>query len=175
MENDKGNVMVSNSSVSMDARSMNTDEIFSSAALSDRALTAAVRASSRFSPLFPGWFLYRRVVAGVGLFDRPLEAWAIMGARELARAEKGNGRRYINKTTRTKNEWVAQAGRDALDYVIFGKYAASASERADLFGIDEDTYRKIRDPIGASMWIGLESFRSLIHAEYWKLFYEKFS
>lgn len=145
------------------------DAIFAADALSDTALTTAYRTSAMFSPHFPGWFLYRRVIAGVGLFDRQLEAWAVLSARLLSRSLKDNGRDYIGPKTRAKPHWIAQAGRDGLDYAIYGRYAEGLHERAARFGVAHKTYQAIRDPVGKSMWIGLETFRAQLHAEYWRV------
>lgn len=152
---------------SNDLVSRGVDAVFAGDTLSDTALTAAYRASAKFSPHFPGWFLYRRVIAGVELFDRQLEAWAVTSARMLSRSLKDNGRDYIGPKTRAKPLWVAQAGRDGLDYAIFGRHAEGLHERADRFGVAHKTYQAIRDPVGKSMWIGLETFRAQLHAEYW--------
>jgi hypothetical protein len=150
-------------------RGVDADQVFASQQLSDTAMTAAVRVTARFDPSFPGWFLYRRVVAGVGLFDRQLEAWAVSAARMLSRMEKHNGREYISAATRGKPGWVAQAGRDGLDFAIYGRYAESLESRADWFGVHHKTYKQIRDPVSACMWVGLDTFRSEIHAEYFRV------
>ena len=149
-------------------RGIDADQVFASQQLSDTALTAAVRVSARLDASFPGWFLYRRVVAGVGLFDRHLEAWSISTARILSRMKKKDGRDYIQPSLR-KPEWIAQAGRDALDYAIYGKYAASLESRAELFGLDWKTYKRIREPISAALWVGLQTFQSEIHTEYFRV------
>lgn len=149
-------------------RGIDADQVFACQQLSDTALTAAVRVSARFDASFPGWFLYRRVVAGVGLFDRHLEAWAVSTARMMSRMKKRDGRDYIRPSLR-KPEWIAQAGRDALDFAICGKYAASLESRAELFGLDWKTYKRIREPMSAGLWIGLQTFQSEIHAEYFRV------
>ena len=51
-------------------RGVDADQVFASQQLSDTAMTAACRVTARFDPSFPGWQLYRRVVAGTNLFDR---------------------------------------------------------------------------------------------------------
>lgn len=150
-----------------DLRGIDLDGVFASESLSDTALTAAYRTAAKFSHHFPGWFLYRRVAAGIDLFDRQLEAWAVTSARMLSRSLKDNGRDYIGPKTRAKPLWVAQAGRDALDYAIYGKYAEGLHERAGRYGVAHLTYQAIRDPVAKSMWIGLETFRAQLHAEYW--------
>ena len=152
-----------------DLRGIDLDSVFASDTISDTALTAAYRTAAKFSPYFPGWFLYRRVAAGVDLFDRQLEAWAVMAARMLSRSLKDNGRDYIGPKTRAKPRWIAQAGRDGLDFAIYGKHAEGLHERAERFGVAHKTYQAIRDPVGRAMWIGLDTFRSQLHAEYWRV------
>jgi len=157
------------SAVCFDLRGRDLDQVFACQELSDTALTAAYRVSARFDASFPGWQLYRRIAAGIGLFDRQLECCAVATARRLARSEKLNGRSYISGAIRQKSPWIAQAGRDALDFAIYGRYSASADERAKRFGIHRDTYRSVRNPIAAGLWIGVETFRSELHAEYLKV------
>jgi len=152
-----------------DLRGIDLDTLFAMPELSDTCIDAVIRTQARFSEKFPGWFLYRRVVSGSPLFDRQLEAWAVGCARGLARARRVTGRPWIAGKVRAKGGWVAQAGRDALDYVIFGRYADSAESRETEFGVSAETYRKLRDPIAHSMWIGLETFRAELHAEYWRV------
>lgn len=166
-----------------DLRGIDLDSVFASDSLSDTALTAAYRTAAKFSAHFPGWFLYRRVVGGIGLFDRQLEAWAVTSARLLSRSRKDNGRDYIGPKTRAKTvmvdrggrevpvSWIAQAGRDGLDFAIYGRYHEGAGlvERAKRFGVHPTTYQSVRDPVAKSMWIGLETFRAQLHAEYWRV------
>lgn len=149
-----------------DLRTFDMDTVFAPDALSDSCIDAAIRTTAKFDSYFPGWFLYRRVVNGTALFDRQLEAWAIMCARQLARAEKENGRRWVSRAVRAKPGWIAQAGRDALDFAIFGKYAAGLQERAERFGVAHKTYQAVRDPVSRCMWIGMDTFRAMLHAEY---------
>lgn len=149
-----------------DLRTFDMDTVFAPDTLPDTCIDAAIRTSAKFDNTFPGWFLYRRVVNGSQLFDRQLEAWAIMCARQLARAEKDNGRKWVSGAVRAKPGWIAQAGRDALDFAIYGKYAAGLHDRAERFGVAHTTYRALRDPVGRCMWIGLDTFRAMLHAEY---------
>jgi len=149
-------------------RGVDADQVFASQQLSDTAMTAAVRVTARFDPSFPGWFLYRRVVAGVGLFDRDLEAWAVSSARILSRMKKKDGRDYVQPSLR-RNDWISQAGRDALDYVIYGKYAEALEPRAERFGVHWKTYKRIREPVSAGLWIGLQTFQSELHTEYFRV------
>lgn len=152
-----------------DLRSIDLDTLFACDELGDTAMSAAVRATAKFDQSFPGWFLYRRVASGTNLFDRQLEAWAVGCSRQLARAEKLNGRRWVSGAVRAKPDWVAQAGRDALDFAIFGRYAEGLNERAQRFGVSNKTYQAIRDPMSRCMWIGLETFRAVLFAEYWQV------
>lgn len=142
------------------------DSLFSNAHLSDSALTAAVSTSAKFDPSFPGWELYRRIIAGVGLFDLKLEAWAIGVAHQLARAKKVNGRHLISGATASKPGWIDQAARDALDHVIFGQYPVGLKSREKQFGVDKWTYARIRNTMAECMLCGLHTFRAVLHAEY---------
>lgn len=150
-------------------RGIDLDVLFAQDDLSEAAMSAAVRASAKFNSSFPGWPLYRRVVNGTGMFDRELEAWAVGCGQALAVAEKRNGRRWVSGVVRAKPGWVEQASMDALDYVIFGRHPAGLNERASRFGVSNKTYQAIRDPMSRCMWIGLETFRSVLFAEYWQV------
>lgn len=152
-----------------DLRGIDLDTLFAAPELSDTCIDAAIRTQARFSEKFPGWFLYRRVVSGCPLYDRQLEAWAVGCARQLARSRRLTGHPWIAGKARAKAGWVAQAGRDALYYVIYGKYPDSAAAREALFGVSDKTYVKLRDPLSQCMWIGLETFRAELHAEYWRV------
>lgn len=149
-------------------RGVDADQVFASQQLSDTALTAAVRVTARFDASFPGWFLYRRVVAGVSLFDRHLDDWATTTAMMLATAHKVKGREYI-QASRRRTDWIHQAGRDALDYAICGRYAAGLGERGERYQVSPKTYQKVRDPIAAGLWIGLQTFQSELHTEYFRV------
>ena len=148
-------------------RGVDADQVFASQQLSDTAMTAAVRVTARFDPSFPGWQLYRRVVAGTDLFDRELEDWAISTAWMLATAHKVKGREYIKASSR-RVDWVSCAGLDALGYVIFGRYKAGLAECADQFKVSPKTYQRIRDPMAACMSIGLETFATELRGEYFR-------
>ena len=145
------------------------DGLFAPQTVSDMAHKAALNTRAKFDSKFPGWQLYRRIVAGVDLFDRELEAWAVWMARGVARAEKLNGRHVIGQRVRMRSGWVAQAGRDGLDYAIFQKYAEGTKKRAARFDVDAETYQKVRDAVSGGMVIGLNTFRSQLHAEYMRL------
>lgn len=152
-----------------DLRSIDLDTIFAAEEVGDTAMDAGARASVKFSEHFPGWELYRRVVSGIALNDRKLEAWSISMAEMLAGAEKASGRRWISAAIRAKPGWVAQAGRDALDFAIYGRYAEGLHERAERFDVAHKTYQRVRDPVAKAMWIGLETYKAILHAEYWNV------
>lgn len=149
-------------------RGVDADQIFASQQLSDTAMTAAVRVTARFDASFPGWQLYRRVVAGVGLFDRHLEGWATSSARMLATSHQYKGRHYL-KPSSYREDWVDQAGRDALDFAIGRRFAAGLSDRAETFAVSPKTYQKIRDPVAGALCIGLQTFQAELHAEYFRV------
>src|SRR5574337_981720 len=58
-------------------RGLDVDQVFARPELSDDALTAACLTTARFDPAFPGWQLYRRIVAGFTMFDAELDEWAV--------------------------------------------------------------------------------------------------
>jgi len=149
-------------------RGVDMDALFAASPISDWAIDAAARAAAHFDPSFPGWALYRRMVTGDALMDRQLEAWAILCARALARSEKRNGRPYVAPKTRGKPGWIAQAGRDALDYALFGRFPCGVCERADQFGVSQMTYQAIRDPIAGAIWSASQNYRAIIHCEFWR-------
>lgn len=157
--------IVRDATADRDWRGADWDAAFCRPELSDDALTAAVWASARFYPTFPGWQLYRRINAGMTLHDDELDAWIIGGARLLARARKRNGRRYIE----ARGLWIDQAARDALETMITGRQPASARERALMLEISRDMYLKIYKPLLACLVLGFDSFRSELHAGYRKV------
>jgi hypothetical protein len=152
-----------------DLRGIDLDNVFAADHLSDTAHSARYRTKAKFSPHFPGWELYRRVAGGMTLHDAVLEEWAVTTARMLSCALKDNGRDYISPKTRCKPLWIDQAGRDGLDFAIFGRYPEGLHERGDRFGVAHRTYQKIRDPVAASICVGLNTYKSQLHAEYWRV------
>lgn len=150
-------------------RGLDADQIYARCELSDDALTAAVWATNKFHSTFPGWQLYRRIVAGMTLFDDELDSWVVGGARLLARSRKRNGRCYIEK----RGPWIDQAARDALCAVervrdVWLTYP-SARSRALQFGIRHETWLKVYRPIAGMLVVGYETFASELRAQYRKL------
>lgn len=151
-------------------RGLDADQVYARFELSDDALTAACWATAKFHQTFPGWQLYRRITAGATLFDDELDAWVIGGARLLARARKTKtGRCYIE----ARGPWIDQAARDALASVVTG-YRINTAERAKICEVEPRTYLKIYRPMLAAMVIGLETFRSELHANYRKVKFQTF-
>lgn len=145
-----------------DIRGRDADQVFASAELSDAALTAAVWATARFDPSFPGWQLYRTITAGCNLFDRELKDWATSTAWALARSQtRRNHRPYIT----ARGPWIDAAAEDALCTVIRGPIVPSARERGRQFQIRHETWLRIYKPMTAAMVVGFETFRSELH--YW--------
>lgn len=143
-------------------KELDIDSAFSGSELSEAAELAKRATMVRFDTTFPGWDLYRLVIAGEP--SHRVVQWAKDGARGLAGAKKKNGHPYIRESIH--GEWVDQAGVDALYFVCFGKFPESLNSRAKEFGIRNVTYGAVRDPVAASMSLGLEVFRTQLHAEY---------
>lgn len=149
-------------------RGLDVDKVFSRPELSDDALTATEWCARKFSPTFPGWQLYRRVVAGSPLFDDELDAWVVGGARLLARARTLKGRCYIEK----RGPWIDQAARDALTTVIhvgvveWGILVPTARARAAQQGVDPKTWVKVYRPLVACLLIGLDTYTAELHYQY---------
>jgi len=153
-----------------DLRGLDADQVYARPELSDDALTAACWATAKFHATFPGWQLYRRIAAGMTVFDNELDAWVIGGARLLARARKTKtGRRYIE----ARGPWIDQAARDALASVVTG-YRINTAERARVCEVEPRTYLKIYRPMLAAMVIGLETYRSELHSDYRKVKFQTF-
>ena len=148
----------------------NLDDVFASPVLSDVALTAIRRLDARYHVSFPGFDFYRLIAAGVP--SPRVTSWAVMTARVLARAEKKNGRPYIDREVGQRTDWVDRAGLDALESVVNQRWPASIDERAKEFGIHWKTYKAVRDPVAAGMNIGLRMYQTQLHAEYVKVLWE---
>jgi hypothetical protein len=153
-----------------DMRGWDLDTLFAVLPNWDRCVDARQRAQARFSPHFPGWALYRRLITGDPLLDRTLEAWAIGMARGLARARKINGRAVVPAGTR-RNDWIAQAGRDGLDGALFGRFPCGVGVRAERFHMRAETYQRVRDAVADGICRGAAHFQSEIHFQYRRLGY----
>jgi hypothetical protein len=143
-------------------KELDLDSAFNGHELSEAAELAKQATVARFDTSFPGWKLYRLVIA-----DEPSHQvlnWALDGARGLAKARKKNGHAYIRESIH--GDWVDAAGMDALYFVCKGKFPESLNGRAKEFGVRNVTYGAIRDPVAAGMLLGLELFRTQLHAEY---------
>jgi hypothetical protein len=149
-------------------KGMDVDSVFAVNFTSDDCMDAIIAAQRQFDPRFPGWALYRRVIVGDSLLDRTLEAYAITMARAVSRALKSNGRRVVGAGTRSP-AWVAQAGRDGLDFALFGKYPCGVKEREERFGVSWKPYQTVRNAVGGGLYIGINTFTSALHHEYFKI------
>lgn len=149
-----------------------TAKFYTDGGLGSQCHKAITLTAERFSPLFPGWPLYFRVVSGDGLYDRLLEAYAINMGRALSRASTKTGRKFIGKATRG-NAWIRQASLDALDMALFGKVVVGAKARAKEFEISHLTYRKIRNTVGSGIWAGIDAYRSELHYQFTELLHKQ--
>lgn len=146
-------------------RGLDVDQVFARPELSDDAVSAACLTSARFDAAFPGWPLYRRIVAGFTIHDRELAEWAQATAWALARSTvRRTGRAYIAAAVR--GPWIDAAARDALHAVVTGMQPVERT-RAEVLGVHKLTYRKIAKPLAAGMAIGFETFRAELAAKYY--------
>jgi hypothetical protein len=144
---------------------------FATAELTDECVDAANRTGPMFDPTYPGWQLYSRIVRGDTVFDRQLIAWAIGCSRAFARAKKLNGQGVVAPRGR-RNDWIAQAGVDALEFVINGKYDESAHVAAGRLAVWTPKYRKVRGSITAMMLDGFANYQSELHYQYMRVMRE---
>ena len=149
-------------------KGLDVDSVFATNFRSDDCISALWATQAKFSPLFPGWALYRRVIIGDNLLDRDLKAYAIGMARAVARATKESGRQVVGRKTRSPS-WIAQAGLDGLDFGLFGKYPCGVDLRAGQFSVSNKPYQRVRDAVGEGLWIGIATFQSELHANYWRI------
>lgn len=147
-----------------DLRGAGLDAAFAGT-LSDTALSATQWTDRQFDRRFPGWPLYRTVVAGDRIFWRKLEAYAIGMARAVARSRRKTGHPEVAKRAR-RNEWIAQAGKDALFMVVHGKAPIGVNARAAQLGVSDETYWRVRDAVAGGMTIGLETYRAMLFVNF---------
>lgn len=145
-------------------RGLDVDQIFAQPQLSDDALTAACLTTARFDPAFPGWQLYRRIVAGFTMYDAELDEWAVSVGRLLSMAHRRDGRQYIAK----RGPWVDAASRDALAAIVTG-ISPVETPRAVSLGVDLKTYRRIKHPLAACMEVGMQTFRAELLAKLYRV------
>lgn len=148
-----------------DLRAKCIDDWFAVSPILDRCIDAAAVAQQSFSDAYPGWQIYSRIIRGDEVFDRQLQAWAILMARAVSRARKLNGRQFVGPRGRSPH-WVAVAGCDALDHLLFRKYAISAGARAALLGCDNEAYSRLRDTVAACMHEGFDNYVGELHRAY---------
>lgn len=145
-----------------DIRGPGIDAMFSGQ-LGDTALSAIQWTDDQFDRRFPGWELYRTIVAGDRIFWRKLEAYAIGMARAVARARRRTGHSEVAARTR-RNDWIAAAARDALYLVVHGRPPVGVLVRGEEYNLSPTTYLRIRDAVAGGMAIGLETYRAMLFA-----------
>ena len=143
-----------------DIRSLEPEQKFARVGLSFDCIDAANRTQT-LNPNFPGWQLYSRIVRGDTCFDRKLVSYAIRMAYCFARARKRNGREVVGE--RYRGPWIAQAGIDALERVIYGRFMESARTQGEGFGVDIEAYTSIRNVLVAFMSMGMDEFTNGLH------------
>lgn len=135
-----------------------TDEAFAMPELSDACIDAANRTARLFDARYPGWALYSRIFRGDSIYDRQLAAWAISMARRYSRTHKVSGWSVVAPRARD-NDWIAQAGVDALEKMVFGKYSASAQGNADRLRVDNEMYKRVRNAVASLMAGGFVAYQ----------------
>lgn len=150
-----------------DIRGPGLDAAFSGR-LSDTALSAIQWTDKQFDRRFPGWELYRTVIAGDSIFWRGLEAYAILMARAVTRSTRRTGHPTVAMRAR-RNAWIAQAGRDALFIAVTGKPPVGINERSASLGVSNGVYQRVRDAVAGGMCIGLETYRAMLFVNYWRV------
>lgn len=130
---------------------------FASLWLTDDCVDAANRTARMFDPGFPGWQLYSRIFRDDNIFDRTLAAWSISLARFYVRTRKLNGRCVVDASAR-RNDWIAQAGLDAMECLVTGSYPVSAHFRSAELGVDDKTYKRVRNVVCGAMAQGMRNY-----------------
>jgi hypothetical protein len=149
-------------------RSADADAAFARVDLTDTCIDAANRTARMFHGSYPGWEMYSRIARGDAVYDRKLAAWAIWMARSYARATKVNGHAVVAPRGR-RNNWIAQAGLDALDFTVYGYYGVNAHVAAAQAGVDSAQYRRFRGVLSMCMIEGFENYRAELHYQYRKV------
>lgn len=150
-----------------DVRSLSAEQVFALTPLPDNCVDAANRAARRFDSGFPGWQLYCRIVRGESIFDRQIMAWAISSARMYSRMRKRNGQCVVRKAARGR--WIAQAGADALDALIFGRRVESTSKVAHLLDVDDELYERFRLELLGLMALGFSGYVAEVHYQLYRV------
>lgn len=136
---------------------------------------AIKRTEADFHASYPGWEVYRWTRHGDERSRKAVVAYGELMADAVAKAEKLNGRPLVAPLTRQKFGWVRQAGRDGVDYLVFGKFPASLNDRAKLFGVHWQTYQKVRDSVAGGLWVGAETWRDRLHMHFLDLAKREYS
>lgn len=148
-----------------DVRGREIEQVFSRNPIPDNCIDAANRAADMFDSRFPGWQLYCRVIRGESIFDRQIAAWAIGMGRLYARMRKRNGRRVVRADAR-RNDWIAQAALDSVEFLVFGKYSLSSDASAKRLAVDDELYGRFRSDLTDLMTLGFQSYAAILHRQY---------
>lgn len=132
---------------------------------------AARLTTRKFMPGFPGWQIHWRLCSGNEHYDRGIKAYFIGLTRSLSRAQRKNGFEYISRSVR-KSAWIRQTALDAMDYVLFGRFAEGINERAAQIGISNKTYQKLRDPIALGMRFGMDKWGAEFNYQMSQLYFD---
>lgn len=147
-----------------DLRGREIEQVFTIEPIPDNCVDAANQAAAKFDRRFPGWQIYCRIIRGDALFDRQILAWAVASARLYARMRKRNGQAVVRAAAR--GPWIAQAAADAVDYVVFGRFADTGKAASERFGVDDELYTRFRKELASLMTIGFQSYVSVLHYQY---------
>lgn len=142
------------------------DGVFAAVVVTDAMIDADRKTREEIGEDFPGWMIYRKVLTGTEMFNDELAEWAHLTAHALASARQENGRQYIWRSVAARPGWVTQAGWDALDRAVEGKFPAPLESRSKQFGVDSATFRKVRDAVAGGLIIGMETYRGILHYHY---------
>lgn len=136
---------------------------------------AIKRTAADFHAGYPGWDIYRLTRHGDERSKKAVVEYGEVMAAGVAKAQKLNGRPVVAPLTRQKFGWIRQAGRDGVDYLIYGKFPAGLNDRAKMFGVGWETYQKVRDSVAGGLWVGAETWRDRLHMHFFDLAKREYS
>ena len=134
-------------------RGLSPEQKFAQTPMRDDCIDAANRTWHKMRRFPLGPMLYWRVVRGETHYDRMIAANAISLARSYTRARKLNGHCVVARRGR-RNNWIAQCGIDAVEFVIAGKFSATAEERGVELDADAKVYRRVRNHVALCLLAG---------------------
>lgn len=135
------------------------DILFAPDELGDTAISAAIMAGHRWRSPFPGWEVYRTVVNGTDAHWLDLVLYSRGMGEAMANSRSKMGRRFVRLP---HHGWVAQAAEDAMFRCVHAKFPQPATRRAEIFGIDNEAYSRLRNTLAGGFINGLENYRGLL-------------